>query len=426
MDGEATNASKEIDGRSVDDCGDVEGVPSTSSKEIRALEFYSGLGGMRYALESLSGWNGKVLAAYEINDLANDVYQHNFGDRPLQRNIAAIKAKELDGWKAQLWLLSPPCQPYTRNGLQKDALDGRAESFLILLNELSKMKHPPSGILVENVVGFETSITRKTLVTLLERERYQIEECILSPYDLGIPYTRPRYFLLASRKKNHGNDSPTPEVRWLHGPPLGWERIIETSYVNRMKSMRCWERGCRLALIHFLETELSLRSEQMDSPASLLEGHEDMHWNEWHVPDSVLRANWNVFDVVAPSFTRCNCFTKSYSRYAKGTGSILVQVAEKDIVEGQEEEKGFWVARNGEFLGIKTESARELQRLSPRYFTPREIANLHCFPDDFCFPSHVTIKQQYAMLGNGLNSAVVAILIAHMCSPGFLGEDCDV
>ena len=55
-----------------------------------------------------------------------------------------------------------------------------------------------------------------------------------------------------------------------------------------------------------------------------------------------------------------------------------------------------------------------LQQLHLRYFTPREVANLHSFPSTFSFPPHVTIKQQYALLGNSLSVAVVADLLTYL------------
>ena len=42
-----------------------------------ALEFYSGIGGMAYALEA-AGVGMHVSCSYDINDLANDVYEFNF------------------------------------------------------------------------------------------------------------------------------------------------------------------------------------------------------------------------------------------------------------------------------------------------------------------------------------------------------------
>lgn len=75
----------------------------------------------------------------------------------------------------------------------------------------------------------------------------------------------------------------------------------------------------------------------------------------------------------------------------KGTGSLLATIQPKN--------KG------------KTSSLKE-QCL--RYFTPREVANLHSFPKDFQFPKHISLRQRYAMLGNSLSVAVVAPLLQYM------------
>lgn len=383
---------------------------------VRALEFYSGVGGLRYALEAMEDRKGEVVAAFDINDMANDVYQHNFGDRPQQRNIAALTAQELDRWEADLWMMSPPCQPYTRNGLKKDAFDGRAESFLELLQQLPRMNHPPTSILVENVVGFETSRTREMLVDMLESEGYAIEEYILSPIDLGIPYTRPRYFLVASNSSSFSAACSEDTGKVRRQPPRGWENVVEKCFVPRLRCMHSWKRMCRLALQDFLQPEQELREESETRQPTGTEGRQDP-WKTYFVPEKVLKTHWRVLDVVSPAFTRCNCFTKSYSRYAKGTGSVLVQAGTARFTEEQEDFGSYWIAKQGEYHGIKTTSPEALATLKPRYFTSREIANLHCFPDGFCFPSYISLKQQYALLGNSLNSAVAATLLGHIFPP---------
>jgi site-specific DNA-cytosine methylase len=63
-----------------------------------------------------------------------------------------VPAAQLDKLAASVWLLSPPCQPFTRQGLQKDTADGRVQSFLRLLDVVPTLAHPPTHILVENVV----------------------------------------------------------------------------------------------------------------------------------------------------------------------------------------------------------------------------------------------------------------------------------
>ncbi|KAJ1396513.1 S-adenosyl-L-methionine-dependent methyltransferase [Sesbania bispinosa] len=166
---------------------------------MRVLEFYSGIGGMRYSLMKAQV-NAQVVEAFEINDIANDVYQHNFGHRPYQGNIQCLTAADLDKYGADAWLLSPPCQPYTRQGLQKDTGDARAFSFLQILELVPFLLHPPSMLFVENVVGFETSDTHAKLIEILEKTNFITQEFILSPLQFGIPYSRPRYFCLAKRK----------------------------------------------------------------------------------------------------------------------------------------------------------------------------------------------------------------------------------
>ncbi|KAH0698422.1 hypothetical protein KY289_015904 [Solanum tuberosum] len=165
----------------------------------RVLEFYSGIGGLRYSLLK-AAVNATVVEAFDINDVANDVYQHNFGHRPFQGNIQTLNAADLDSYNADAWLLSPPCQPYTRQGLQKGSSDARASSFLKILELVPQLLRPPSYLFVENVVGFETSDTHAILVDILEKNNFVTQEFILSPLQFGLPYSRPRYYCLAKRK----------------------------------------------------------------------------------------------------------------------------------------------------------------------------------------------------------------------------------
>ena len=59
-------------------------------------------------------------------------------------------------------------------------------------------------------------------------------------------------------------------------------------------------------------------------------------------------------------------------------------------------------------------STEELKSLGLRYFSPREIARLHSFPESFSFPQHVTLRQQYALLGNSVSALVVADLLRYL------------
>lgn len=73
-----------------------------------------------------------------------------------------MAASDLIPYKADIWLLSPACQPYTvLNPNAKGGADPRAKSFLHLMTnvlpELVAHHQEPHYIFVENVAGFEVS-----------------------------------------------------------------------------------------------------------------------------------------------------------------------------------------------------------------------------------------------------------------------------
>jgi len=56
----------------------------------------------------------------------------------------------------------------------------------------------------------------------------------------------------------------------------------------------------------------------------------------------------------------------------------------------------------------------EISCLGLRYFGPSEIARLHSFPEGFSFPKHVTLRQQYALLGNSVSALVIGDLLKYL------------
>ena len=57
---------------------------------------------------------GEIVAAIDQNDKALEVYRHNFPDhRVLPRLLEGMPTAELAAFEADLWWLSPPCQPFT-------------------------------------------------------------------------------------------------------------------------------------------------------------------------------------------------------------------------------------------------------------------------------------------------------------------------
>ena len=356
----------------------------------RVLEFYSGIGGMRYSLAS-SGVRAEVVEAFDINDVANDVYEHNFGHRPCQGNIQTLTAGDLDKYKAHAWLLSPPCQPYTRQGLQKHSADARAFSFIKILNLMQNMSFPPQMLFVENVVGFEVSDTHDQLLAVLSTLNFNTQEFILSPLQFGVPYSRPRYFCLA---KQESMSFPNPSVndKLLRAPTcltlntmrtqISYDQneddleVVCNPIRNFLEAQSIGDKECSAIISDFKEAD----------GCTLIETAS----HDYTVPLSLIERWGNAMDIVYPESKRCCCFTKSYYRYVKGTGSVLV------------------TSKNLKPVPKENLEMSSLNELGLRFFTPREVANLHSFPPSFRFPGHISLRQQYAMLGNSLSVAVVA------------------
>ncbi|XP_018570084.1 tRNA (cytosine(38)-C(5))-methyltransferase [Anoplophora glabripennis] len=165
---------------------------------MNVLELYSGIGGMHLSLND-SGIKGKIIASIEINNIANDVYKHNFPDtKLLNLNIEGISSDRINNMDVDTILMSPPCQPFTRNGLQNDMKDPRTASFLHILKILPNLKNI-TKILIENVKGFEKSDTRNILIETLKRSKFSYQEFILSPHQVGIPNSRHRYYCVAKK-----------------------------------------------------------------------------------------------------------------------------------------------------------------------------------------------------------------------------------
>ena len=159
---------------------------------FRAIEFFSGVGGWRYALGAVGG----VRAAYDISEVANAVYSHNFGDLPITRELATVSANEIISLGANTWLMSPPCQPFCRMGEAGGLEDARSAAFLRLMDLLTEIR--PEHFVLENVEGFLESDAFPILERKLAEAGLKWRSFLLCPTQFGIPNRRPRVYVVAS------------------------------------------------------------------------------------------------------------------------------------------------------------------------------------------------------------------------------------
>ncbi|KAI9362449.1 S-adenosyl-L-methionine-dependent methyltransferase [Zopfochytrium polystomum] len=355
--------------------------------DIVAIEFFSGIGGLHYGLElavcgepipgesnhpdssSIGPQRGaSVVAAFDINTIANLVYHANFGLLPSVRAIDVLTAADLAAFPGvNTWLLSPPCQPFTAGGKSLDDKDERSRGLLRLIELLGEVPNPPDRIFLENVPNFERSRCRDILVQTLVRLGYRFEEYLVSPMQCGIPNDRRRYYIAAKRETQ--SITPTASITGDPPPPV-------------------------------LITTISREEPSPVAPLSrFLEQPDDI--TPFLMPeDYILKRKDFRFDFVTPDSRRTSTITKSYGSHMVTRAGSFLRTA------NLEAEPNF-------------DDTASLLQFKVRFLTPVEIARLHAFPVDeairgghgFSFPEDVSLKQRWRLLGNSLNCRVVGLLM---------------
>lgn len=337
-------------------------------EELRVLELFSGIGGMHYALRT-SQIAGTVVAAVDINTVANVVYTHNFPEtRLLNNNVQKLTPRAINKLDVNTILMSPPCQPFTRVGNQRDVDDYRSDALKHLCDLVGDLT-TVDKILMENVRGFEKSRAHDMYIQCLNSSGFDYREFIVSPTQLGVPNTRHRYFCIARRSRPFSflqKDQISMEL-----PEEGRATSLEPFPVQRI----------------------------LEVDGSLLEAY-------LIKDDTLLKRAW-LLDIVTSEDTNTMCFTKAYVHYCEGTGSVFTPESASVVSEvfGKAKEVR---PDNVEYLKL-------LRSLKLRYFTPSEVARLMSFPADFSFPGETTDRQRYRLLGNSINVLVVSELIKLLC-----------
>mmetsp|Transcript_27208 Transcript_27208/g.35672 ORF Transcript_27208/g.35672 Transcript_27208/m.35672 type:complete len:382 (-) Transcript_27208:9-1154(-) len=324
---------------------------------MEVIEFFAGIGGMRLALPI----EIKKITAYEIADAACETYKLNFIDDDmtvsiLKKNLVEhIKVGDIDG-KADIWTMSPPCQPFTttHDARKKDSIDPRTRGFKHIMQLLQLMKSPPRFIFLENVKGFEGSDMLQQWKQVLHLKGYTWQQYIISPLQIGIPNNRSRFYMFCEQSQKFAGEE---DVVIQHIPGL----TVNNRNVNQ--------------IIHYLDSDVERIAAQ-----NLI------------VHDDILAKNWSKgLSIVSPWDRTTYCFTAAYKKKIhKSTGSILFP-------------------ESSYALATKPLNRDNMLKYSGklRFFSPKELLNLFGFPSSFAFPVKLSQKHCYKLVGNSINISTV-------------------
>lgn len=130
---------------------------------------------------------------------------------------------------------------------------------------------------------------------------------------------------------------------------------------------------------------------------------EDSPNENYLLSETLLQKRLGILDVCYPDSRRSCCFTKAYGRYLEGTGSIYTNKSETVVKDVMEKIKSLSID--------DCDRLNLLKSLNFRFFTPREVCRLMCFPETFIFPNSITDRKKYMLLGNSINVKIVSELI---------------
>jgi tRNA (cytosine38-C5)-methyltransferase len=329
----------------------------------------------------------QVVASFEINQHAQLVHQANTssGCQAVGKGIETVRPKEIDALKADVWLLSPPCQPFTRQGAQQGIEDARCAALQHVLDTLLvECVCKPQLMYVENVKGFETSSARDELVAAVRKAGLSdVREYLFNPADppLDHPNSRLRYYLTATAARSPATLplSSTEEVSTPAAAPLAFAAVPRGSWATSRRSV-----GAVVAL-----AGCSLTSEAL---------------TELRVPSRALCKAGMLMDIVYPTDHRTNCFTKNYARKLEGAGSVYADTASLEEVHAA-------FAQHSSAECCVAGEGCTLDGVGLRFFAPEEVALLLGFPQTFHFPQAVRLRQRWNLMGNSVNPMCVALVL---------------
>ena len=173
---------------------------------IKAIDFFCGAGGLTRGLLDAGI---EVLAGVDNDERLQETYAHN--NKPsifINEDIDAIDIHELrkelkiQDEDTTLYAACTPCQPFSN--LSRQISDDDNRKILLLTFAKIVKECPPDFILVENVPGLNNGSGKEIYSEFLEI----LEECgfsnraadLLDARHFGVPQTRKRFILLASKE----------------------------------------------------------------------------------------------------------------------------------------------------------------------------------------------------------------------------------
>jgi len=172
---------------------------NSAARLISAVDLFCGAGGLSYGLKRAGI---SVVAGVDLDPACRYPFEANLGAPYLEMDVRDLNAAQLDPFwiegSARLLAGCAPCQPFSPYRKGQDTSD---EADWSLLGELGRIVEEavPELITIENVPRMCSAKVFKDFVESLEILGYEVDWKSCRAADYGLPQTRRRLVLLASK-----------------------------------------------------------------------------------------------------------------------------------------------------------------------------------------------------------------------------------
>lgn len=172
-----------------------------TTSQPKFIDLFAGIGGIRSGFEQAGM---QCVYTSEKDEHAQKIYTLNYGDAP-DGDITAVDPASIP--EHDIILAGFPCQPFSISGQKLGFDDARGTLFFNILRIAEEKK--PKVLLLENVKNLmhhDNGNTFKVIVAALVDLGYNVSHRILNARDFGVPQTRERMIIVASKDKTFDFD----------------------------------------------------------------------------------------------------------------------------------------------------------------------------------------------------------------------------
>lgn len=308
------------------------------------VDIFCGAGGLTRGLLDAGI---QVVRGIDADKTVKETYERNNpGAEFVHANIRDISSDDvINGVNRDEGLLlagCAPCQPFSQHA-PRGAYDER-RSLIGCVGDIVK-DVLPDYVLIENVPGFRKNNPFKTAFRkTLKDSGYVVDERIVNAKRYGVPQTRRRYVLLASRKGHIAIPDGSDEIKTVRHAISHFPEMTADQSVPDVKNHVASRLSNRL-LERIKRTPINGGS-RSDTERSMWTG---CHLNHTGHTDTYGRMRW---DAPAPTLT-CKCISFSNGRFGHPEQNRAISVREAAALQSFGDDYVFYscMTRNAVHIG---------------------------------------------------------------------------